>query len=108
MAHYAKVENGIVTQVIVADSVVWCEETLGGEWIQTSYNTFWRSFIATARFHYIKTMQVLDIHLTVLDLLRLSLSLLGRLINKVIYGKPQPQDPKMEELYMGRTNIILG
>jgi hypothetical protein len=39
MAHYAKVENGIVTQVIVADSVVWCEETLGGEWIQTSYNT---------------------------------------------------------------------
>jgi hypothetical protein len=40
MAHYAKVENGIVTQVIVADSVVWCEETLGGEWIQTSYNTF--------------------------------------------------------------------
>jgi hypothetical protein len=39
MAHYAKVENGIVTQVIVADSVVWCEETLGGEWVQTSYNT---------------------------------------------------------------------
>ena len=39
MAHYAKVENGIVTQVIVADSVVWCEENLGGEWIQTSYNT---------------------------------------------------------------------
>jgi hypothetical protein len=39
MAHYAKVEDGIVTQVIVADSVVWCEETLGGEWIQTSYNT---------------------------------------------------------------------
>lgn len=40
MAHYAKVEDGIVTQVIVADSVVWCEETLGGEWIQTSYNTY--------------------------------------------------------------------
>jgi hypothetical protein len=39
MAHYAKVENGIVTQVIVADSVVWCEENLGGEWIQTSFNT---------------------------------------------------------------------
>ncbi|MFN5251464.1 MAG: hypothetical protein ACK5DE_10470 [Bacteroidota bacterium] len=39
MAHYAKVENGIVTQVIVADSIVWCEETLGGEWVQTSYNT---------------------------------------------------------------------
>lgn len=40
MAHYAKVENGIVTQVIVADSITWCEETLGGEWIQTSYNTY--------------------------------------------------------------------
>ena len=40
MAHYAKVENGVVTQVIVADSVVWCEQNLGGEWVQTSYNTF--------------------------------------------------------------------
>jgi hypothetical protein len=39
MAHYAKVENGIVTEVIVADSITWCEETLGGEWVQTSYNT---------------------------------------------------------------------
>jgi hypothetical protein len=40
MAHYAKVENGVVTQVIVADSVTWCEKNLGGEWIQTSYNTY--------------------------------------------------------------------
>jgi hypothetical protein len=39
MSHYAKVENGIVTQVIVADSLDWCENTLGGEWVQTSYNT---------------------------------------------------------------------
>jgi hypothetical protein len=39
MAHYAKVENGVVTQVIVADSITWCEENLGGEWVQTSYNT---------------------------------------------------------------------
>jgi hypothetical protein len=39
MAHYAKVENGVVTQVIVAHSKLWCEETLGGEWVQTSYNT---------------------------------------------------------------------
>ena len=39
MGHYAKVENGIVTQVIVADGVDWCETNLGGEWIQTSYNT---------------------------------------------------------------------
>jgi len=39
MGHYAKVENGIVTQVIVSDSLDWCEQNLGGEWIQTSYNT---------------------------------------------------------------------
>jgi hypothetical protein len=41
MAHYAKVNNGIVEQVIVAeadffDSFV---DTTPGEWIQTSYNT---------------------------------------------------------------------
>jgi len=39
MGHYAKVENGVVTQVIVANSQDWCEQNLGGEWIQTSYNT---------------------------------------------------------------------
>jgi hypothetical protein len=39
MGHYAKVENGIVTQVIVADGPDWCEQNLGGEWVQTSYNT---------------------------------------------------------------------
>ena len=38
MAHYAKVEDGIVTQVIVADSKEWCQANLGGEWVQTSYN----------------------------------------------------------------------
>jgi len=39
MAHYAKVENGVVTQVIVADNKEWCEANLGGTWVQTSYNT---------------------------------------------------------------------
>ena len=39
MAHYAKVESGVVTQVIVADSKEWCEANLGGTWVQTSYNT---------------------------------------------------------------------
>ena len=53
MAHFAKIENGIVTQVIVvanedtasADGVekeymgqAFCERLLGGEWKQTSYN----------------------------------------------------------------------
>ena len=40
MGHYAKIENGIVTQVISADSPDWCEQNLGGEWVQTSYNTY--------------------------------------------------------------------
>ena len=39
MTHYAKVEDGVVTQVIVADSKEWCQANLGGEWVQTSYNT---------------------------------------------------------------------
>ena len=42
MAHYAKVENGIVTQVIVADQEFIDSGALGNPstWIQTSYNTF--------------------------------------------------------------------
>lgn len=40
MAHFAEVIDGVVSQVIVADSKQWCENTYGGEWIQTSYNTF--------------------------------------------------------------------
>ena len=39
MAHFAKVVNGIVEQVIVADTKEWCETNLGGTWVQTSYNT---------------------------------------------------------------------
>lgn len=53
MAHFAKIENGIVTQVIVvgnADTAssdgtekeyigaAFCERLFGGEWKQTSYN----------------------------------------------------------------------
>ena len=42
MSHFAKVDQGIVTEVLVAeqefiDSYV---DTTPGEWIQTSYNTF--------------------------------------------------------------------
>jgi len=38
MAHFARVENGVVTQVIVAeDSSI--TTSLGGTWVQTSYNT---------------------------------------------------------------------
>jgi hypothetical protein len=41
MAHYAKVEDGIVTQVIVAEAEFFNTfvDSSPGEWIQTSYNT---------------------------------------------------------------------
>jgi hypothetical protein len=41
MSHYAKVTNGIVTQVIVAEAEFFDTfvDTTPGEWIQTSYNT---------------------------------------------------------------------
>tara|TARA_R100000353_G_scaffold2784_1_gene4182 strand:- start:39 stop:437 length:399 start_codon:yes stop_codon:yes gene_type:complete len=40
MSHYAKVENGIVTQVIVAEPEFFDTfvDTTPGEWIKTSYN----------------------------------------------------------------------
>ena len=37
MSHFAKVEDGIVTQVIVAEQDY--IDTKDGEWVQTSYNT---------------------------------------------------------------------
>lgn len=39
MAHFAEVINGVVERVIVADNKEWCEQNLGGTWVQTSYNT---------------------------------------------------------------------
>ena len=41
MAHYAKVNNGIVEQVIVAEADFFDNfvDSSPGEWIQTSYNT---------------------------------------------------------------------
>jgi len=40
MSHFAKVENGIVTKVIVAEQEVIDSEIFGTGWVQTSYNTF--------------------------------------------------------------------
>lgn len=39
MAHQAKIENGLVVDVVVADTPEWCEANLGGKWVTTSYNT---------------------------------------------------------------------
>lgn len=44
MAHFAKIENNIVTEVLVTDNDFpnegydWLVETFGGTWVQTSYN----------------------------------------------------------------------
>jgi hypothetical protein len=40
MSHYAKVENGVVTKVIVAETKEWCESNLGGTWVETLKNNF--------------------------------------------------------------------
>lgn len=57
MAHFAKIENGIVSTVIVVNNEVlldengieqesigsaFCEDLFGGEWVQTSYNSSFR------------------------------------------------------------------
>lgn len=41
MAHYAKVENGVVTKVIVAEESFFENfvDSTPGKWVQTSYNT---------------------------------------------------------------------
>jgi len=38
MAHFAKVESGIVTDILVAEQDF--IDTLEGDWVQTSYNTY--------------------------------------------------------------------
>ena len=38
MSHFAKIENGLVMQVIVAEQDF--IDTLEGQWVQTSYNTY--------------------------------------------------------------------
>ena len=35
----AKLQNNIVLEVIVSDTVQWCIDTFGGEWVRTYYNT---------------------------------------------------------------------
>lgn len=40
MSHFAEIDqDGNVLRVIVADTKEWCEQRLGGTWVQTSYNT---------------------------------------------------------------------
>lgn len=39
MAHFAKIENGLVTKVVVANDENSIVDPTPGRWIQTSYNT---------------------------------------------------------------------
>lgn len=58
MAHFARIQNGKVSEVIVVANAVlldedgqeqesigaaFCKDLLGGEWVQTSYNANFRS-----------------------------------------------------------------
>lgn len=67
MAHFAKIDNNIVTQVIVmadadcaggqfpeseAAGVVFCNKLLGGTWKQTSYNSNFRKNYAGIGYSY--------------------------------------------------------
>ena len=60
MAHFAKIENDIVTQVIVVDNSVqnfgqtWINDhlNLDGKWIQTSYNSNFRGNFAGIGYTY--------------------------------------------------------
>lgn len=61
MAHLAKVENGIVTQVIVVSNsyendfnVFLIEMGLDGKWVQTSYNNNFRNKYASIGYLYIE------------------------------------------------------
>jgi hypothetical protein len=61
MAHFARIEDGIVREVIVVNNDVlkdengqeqesigaaFCHDTFGGEWVQTSYNNSFRGRFA--------------------------------------------------------------
>jgi hypothetical protein len=48
----AEIKNNIVQRVIVADSVEWCVENLGGEWVRTYYNTQGKNFAGVGFTYY--------------------------------------------------------
>ena len=72
MAHFAKIENGLVTSVIVVHNnelllngveseskgQEFCRNLFGGEWIQTSYNNNFRKQFAGVNFLYDETSDV--------------------------------------------------
>jgi len=66
MAHFAQIENGVVTQVIVVANeelifngaeneikgIIFCQSLFGGDWVQTSYNGRFRKNFAGIGYTY--------------------------------------------------------
>jgi hypothetical protein len=48
----AKLENNIVLEVIVSDTVEWCIDTFGGEWVRTYYNQEGKNFAGVGFIYY--------------------------------------------------------
>jgi hypothetical protein len=48
----AKIQNNIVLEVIVADSVEWCIDTFGGKWVRTYYNQQGKNFAGFGFIYY--------------------------------------------------------
>ena len=76
MAHFAKIENGIVREVIAINNEVlkdedgveqesigaqFCADTFGGTWVQTSYNGNFRGRFASGGMTYDGTNFILPI-----------------------------------------------
>jgi hypothetical protein len=53
--HLAEIKDGKVLRVIVCNDINWAKETLGGEWIETSYTGEIRKNYAGINFEYDKT-----------------------------------------------------
>ncbi len=75
MAHYAKVESGIVTEVIVAEQDY--IDTLSGTWVQTSYNSNIRKNFAGKGYTYDSQGCFYCTNLLIL----------GHLMNQLVSGK---------------------
>ena len=74
MAHFAKVEKGIVVQVIVAEQSH--VDTLDGDWVQTSYNTLGVKQTALLVNRCVKTLLVSAVFTTKIEMLSMTHNLL--------------------------------
>ncbi len=52
--HLAEIKDGKVVRVIVCNDINWAKETLGGEWVETSYTGKIRKNYAGINFEYDK------------------------------------------------------